>query len=168
MRKIPQVITELEFKDIIKQTKRLKLKTAFMFAFYQGMRVSEVINLERKDVNTKTGFIFIRQGKGKKDRQIPIRPEVTHYIRYLPIGISRQGLHKSIKTKAKKILGKDIYFHTLRHSGASMYLNDRGIDISFIKDFLGHTTIASTQIYCHVNPIQLKKAFTKGSTDQVM
>ena len=140
---------------------QFKLKAAFMLGFYQAMRVSEVINLEKEDVNTLTGFIHIKQSKGKKDRQIPVMKEIEYYIRYLPIKISRQGLHKAIKTKAKKILGKDIHFHTLRHSGATMYLNDRGIDIRFIKDFLGHSRLSTTEIYTHVTPIQLKKAFEK-------
>jgi len=166
--KIPEVIIEEEFFQIVKATKRLKLKTAFMFAFYQCMRVSEVINLQQKDVNAQTGFIHIRQAKGKKDRQIPLMNEVKHYIRYLPIGISRQGLHKAIKTRAKKVLNKDIYFHTLRHSGASMYLNDRSIDIRFIKDFLGHSRLSTTEIYTHINPTQLKKAFENASKQQVM
>ena len=166
--KIPTTITEQEFKDIIKGTKKLKLKAAFMLGFYQAMRVSEVVNLKQEDVNTLTGFIHIKQSKGKKDRQIPIMQEVKHYIRYLPINISRQGLHKAIKTKAKKILNKDIHFHTLRHSGATMFLNDRGIDLKFIQDFLGHSRISTTEIYTHVTPIQLKKAFEKGSKQQVM
>ncbi len=161
--KIPTTITEQEFKDIIKGTAKLKHRAAFMLAFYQCLRVSEVINLEKEDVNTLTGFIHIKQSKGKKDRQIPFMPELRHYIRYLPIRISRQGLHKSIKTKAKKILGKDIHFHTLRHSGATYYLNDREIDLKFIQDFLGHSKIQTTEIYTHVNPTQLKKAFEKGS-----
>ncbi|KKN00299.1 hypothetical protein LCGC14_1139220 [marine sediment metagenome] len=162
--KIPITITEQEFKDIIKGTKKLKLKAAFMLGFYQAMRVSEVINLEKEDVNTLTGFIHIKQSKGKKDRMIPLMPELKYYVRYLPINISRQGLWKSIRTKAKKILGKDIHFHSLRHSGASFYLNDREIDLKFIQDFLGHSRIQTTEIYTHVNPTQLKKAFENAKT----
>ncbi len=161
--KIPETITEEELLKIVKATKRLKLKTAFMLGFYQCMRVSEVVNLNKEDVNTQTGFIHIKQSKGKKDRQIPLMQETRHYLRYLPIKISRQGLHKAIKTKAKKILDRDIYFHSLRHSGATMYLNDRSIDIRFIKDFLGHARLSTTEIYTHVNPIQLKNAFTNDS-----
>jgi len=166
--KIPETITEEEFKKILKATKRIKLKTAFLLGFYECMRVSEVINLKPEDINTETGFIHIKQAKGKKDRQIPLMPEIKHYLRYLPIEISRQGLHKAIKVKAKKILNRDIYFHTLRHSGATMYLNDRGIDIRFIKEFLGHSRLSTTQIYTHVNPTQLKSAFEKMSKSQLM
>lgn len=168
MFKLPETITEQEFQNIIKGTKKLKLKAAFILGFYCCMRVSDVVNLQRTDVNAATGFIHIKQSKGKKDRDIPLMPEAVHYIRYLPIGISRQGLHKSIKSKAKKILHKDIYFHTLRHSGASYYLNERSIDIRFIQQLLGHASISTTQIYTHVNPIQLKRAFENASKQQQM
>ncbi len=165
MRKIPEVITEKEVLQIVKATKKLKLKTAFMFGFYQCLRVSEVINLNKKDIDTVKDFVHIKGGKGDKDRDIPLMDEVKHYKRYLPLKITRQGLHKAIKTKAKKVLNKNIHFHTLRHSGASMYLNDREIGIKFIKDFLGHEKLSTTEIYLHVNPQQLQNAF-KNRTKQ--
>lgn len=158
-RKIPKTISEQELKLILSLTKKLKLRTAFLLGFYQCLRVSEIINLNPEDVDREKGFLHIKQGKGKKDRDIPIMDKAKFHLRYLPIKISRQGLHKSIKTKAKKILKKDIYFHTLRHSGATYYLNEKHIDIRFIQDFLGHARLSSTQIYLHVNPNQLKEAF---------
>lgn len=156
---IPDTITELDVLQLIKYAKKNKLKLAIVLGFYQGMRVSEVINLRPEDVNTRTGFIFIRQSKGKKDRQIPIQKPVIFYLRYLPVDVTRQALHKSIKLLGKKVLKKDMHFHTLRHSGASYYLNERRIDIKFIQEFLGHKDIKTTQIYTHVNPFQLKNAF---------
>ncbi len=157
--KIPDTITLEEFEKIIKITKKLKMKTAFKFAFWEGLRVSEVINLKPQDINIQTGFIHVKKGKGNKDRDIPLFPEVIHSVRYLPVGVSRQALHKAIKNKGKKALNKDIHFHTLRHSGASYYLNERRVDIKYIQDLLGHTRLSTTQIYLHVNPQQLKNAF---------
>jgi len=163
MRKLPTTITEQELKLILSMTKKLKLKTAFALAFYECLRVSEVINLKPEDIDMERGFIHIKQGKGNKDRDIPIMDNCKFHLRYLPIRISRQGLHKAIKTKAKKVLRKDIYFHTLRHSGATYYLNEKGIDIRFIQEFLGHSRLSTTQIYLHVNPIQLKTAFENAN-----
>jgi integrase/recombinase XerD len=94
--------------------------------------------------------------------------EVKFFLRYLPIKVSRQAIHKSIKRIGKKVLNKDLHPHTLRHSGASMYLNERGIDIRFIQEFLGHSRLSTTQIYTHVNPQQLKNAFQNASRKQVM
>jgi len=163
--KIPNTITEAELKQIVKLTKKPKLKTAFIFGFYQCLRISEVLKLTKQDIDIEQGFIHIKQGKGNKDRDIPLMKEVIPYIRHLPIKITRQGLYKSIKIKAKKILDKDIYFHSLRHSGATMYLNDRRIDIRFIQQFLGHSRLSTTQIYTHINPVQLKNAFHMTSND---
>ncbi len=163
MRKIPDTISEEEFKKIIKATKKLKLKTAFVFGYYQCLRISEVLNLTKSNIDMEEGFVHVKEGKGNNDRDIPLMDEVKHYKRYLPIKMTRQGLHKAIKTKAKKVLKKDIYFHTLRHSGASMYLNDREIDIKFIQKFLGHKKLSTTEIYLHVNPKQLQNAFKKNS-----
>ncbi len=167
-RKLPTTISEEEFLKIDRATKKLKIKLAHRLQFYQCFRVSEVINLEKKDIDFEKGFIHIKEAKGCKDRDIPLMPELKHYLRYLPINMTRQGLYKAIKTRGKKILNKHIHPHTLRHSGASMYLNDRGIDITFIKQFLGHEKIATTSIYLHVNPIQLKRAFQNASKQTQM
>ncbi len=159
VKKLPITISEEEFTTIEKNTKKIKLKLAFRLGFYQCLRVSEVLNLKKENIDLERGFIHVKQGKGKKDRDIPLVKELIHYVRYLPIKMSRQGLHKSIRTKGKKFLGKEIYFHSLRHSGASMYLIDRKIDLKFIQEFLGHARLSTTQIYLHINPSNLKNAF---------
>ena len=159
MRKIPTTITEQELREIVKATKKKKLKAAFIIGFYQCLRVSELLGLSYSNIDTDKGFVHVKKGKGEKDRDIPIMDKAKFYFRYLPIKMTRQGLYKAIKVKGKKILGKDIYFHTLRHSGASYYLNEKGIDIRFIQEFLGHARLSTTQIYTHINPSQLKNAF---------
>ena len=162
-RKIPDIITEGELMQILRATKKPMLKTAFTLGFYQCLRVSEIINLKKEDIDTEKGFLHIKQAKGKKDRHIPIMDKAKHCLRYLPIKLTRQGLYKAIKLKAKGILGKNIYFHTLRHSGASHYHNEKGIDIRFIQEFLGHSRLSTTQIYTHINPSNLKNAFKNSS-----
>lgn len=161
MRKLPDTITEQEVISLIKKAKN-KLKIAIALGFYQGMRVTEVISLSKSNVDMQRGFIHIKRGKGNKDRDIPIQEPTKFYLRYLPIKITRQGLHKAIKKLSKEVIGKDIHFHTLRHSGASFYLNEKGIDIRFIQDFLGHSRLSTTEIYLHVNPTQLKNAFNQA------
>ncbi len=155
--KIPDTITEEEVKKLIASAKKNKIKLAIALGFYQGMRVTEVISLSKDNVDNS--FIHIKEGKGCKDRDIPIQEPARFYLRYLPVGVTRQALHKSIKKLGKKVINKDIHFHTLRHSGASYYLNEKRIDIRFIQQFLGHSRLSTTQIYTHVNPIQLKSAF---------
>lgn len=163
MKRIPETITEEEVKLLIKAAKKKKLRAAISLGFYQGMRVSEVIHLKKENINVARGFINIKQGKGNRDRDIPIVEESKFYLRYIPIGVTRQALHKFIKRLGKKVLNKDLHFHTLRHSGATHYLNIKHIDIRFIQQFLGHKNLSTTQIYTHVNPQQLKKAFENES-----
>ncbi len=168
MRKIPDTITEQEVSLLIKKAKNKKVKCAIVLMFWQCLRVSEVVNLTKDNVDISRGFLHIKQSKGKKDRDNPIQEESTFYLRYLPIKISRQGIHKAIKRLGIKELDKDIHPHTLRHSGASFYLNERGVDIRFIKDFLGHAKLSTTEIYTHVNPTQLKKAFDNARREPVL
>jgi len=158
-RKIPETITEQEFLKLLKAVKQVKYKTAFTLGFYQCLRVSEVINLTKKNIDMERGFLNVKQGKGKKDRDIPIMPPSKFCLRHLPIKLSRQMLHRAISNYSKKVLGKSIGFHTLRHSGATFYLNDKGVDIRQIQELLGHSRLSTTQIYTHINPKQLKNAF---------
>lgn len=162
MRKLPETITEEEVKEMIKGAKKNKLKAAIVLGFYQGLRVSEVINLAKSEVDIQRGFLHIKQGKGKKDRDIPIMKPSIFYFRFLPLDVTRQALHKAIKKLGKKVLKKELHFHTLRHSGASFYLNEKSIDIRFIQEFLGHSRLSTTQVYLHVNPQQLKNAFNQA------
>jgi len=157
---IPETISEEEFIKILRTTKKNKTKAAFVLGFYQCMRVSEVCDLKKEDVTSE--FLHIKQGKGGKDRHIPVMKPTKFYLRFLPIKVTRQALHKAIKKIAKKTIGKNIHFHTLRHSGASMYLNEKGIDIRFIQELLGHSRLSTTQIYTHVNPKQLQNAFNNA------
>ena len=118
------------------------------------MRVSEIVNLKPENVNMDTGFIHIKQGKGNKDRDIPIMKPVKQGLRHLPIGLGVRSLEKWVKRYFP-----DIHFHTLRHSGATFYLNNKSIDIRYIQLLLGHSQLSTTQIYTHVNSKVLKDKF---------
>jgi len=172
--KIPKTISEQELKNIIKNTKKKDHVLAFLLGFYQCMRISEIINLKKEDIDMQRGFIHIKGSttthvgaKGGKDRDIPIRPEVKHYLRNLPIGIGCRALEMAIKRIALKNINKNIHFHTLRHSGATHYLNEKGIDIRNIQNLLGHSKLGTTQIYTHVTPESLKKAFENADNTNI-
>ncbi len=159
MRKIPDTISEEELERIIKVTKKKTHRAAYILGFYECLRVSEICKLRKEDIDMARGFLFIRQAKGNKDRQIPIMDKVKHHLRYIPIGCGVRALERAIKRHSLKAIGKDIHPHTLRHSGASYYLNEKNIDIRYIKDLLGHARISTTDIYVHTNPANLKRAF---------
>jgi len=159
MRKLPDTVSKAEIDLLIKHTRLIHHKLAYLLGFYQCLRISEVVGLEAINIDSQRGFIHIKQGKGNKDRDIPIMPELKHYLRYVPIKVGVRALERSIKRIGLKVLKKDIHFHTLRHSGATYYLNKRGIDIRNIQTLLGHSRLDTTQIYTHVTPESLKKAF---------
>ena len=158
-RKIPNTISEEELLKIIDVAKKRDHKVAYYLGFYQCLRVSEICKLRKEDIDMASGFLHIKQAKGNKDRDIPIMDKVKHHLRYVPIKVGVRALERAIKRHSKKSIGKDIHPHTLRHSGATYYLNEKGIDIRYIKDLLGHARISTTDIYLHTTPLNLKKAF---------
>jgi len=156
-RKIPETITEKEFVEIIKATKKKKKRLAYMLGFYQCMRVSEVVNLKKENVYFKRNYISIKNAKGNKDRDIPIiKPlllksnQMKLALKYLPIDVGIRALQYSFKKKAKEVLNKDLHFHTLRHSGAVWLLQKKKWDIRQVQVFLGHEKIQTTTIYLKI------------------
>ncbi len=155
MIKLPKTISENEFLTILKTIQNKKSKIAFMLGFYECMRISEVINLKPEDIDTERGFIHIKQAKGKKDRDIPIMEIVKKGLKHIPIGIGIRGLQK----RFNKHFPEGLTFHSLRHSGASYYLNDKKVGIRSLQQLLGHSRLDTTQIYTHISPKQLQEDF---------
>jgi integrase/recombinase XerD len=145
-----------------------------------GLRVSELINLKFSNINLEDNFLRI-MGKGSKERLIPFGEKAKNFINiYLSkrksytdptdtIFISRLGkklsrveFWRQLKNIAKKAgINKNITPHTLRHSFAT-HLLVGGADIRFVQEMLGHSSIASTQIYTHLDKdkiIQQHKTF---------
>ena len=156
MRKLPKTISEKEFLDTIKKVKKPHIRLAFMLGFYQCMRVSEVANLKPENVDRDRGFLHILNAKGGKDRDIPIMKPVLHGLRHLPIGIGTRALQKQFK---KYFPREGVTYHSLRHGGATMYLNEKGIDVRQLQQLLGHSRLDTTMIYTHVTPENLKDKF---------
>ena len=143
-----------------------------------GLRVSELVNLEVAHLNLDVGFL---QATGKRDKQriVPIgqkaRDLVAHYIQairsqYLKTRIThalfltrlgrpftRQGFWKVLKGRAVRAgITRPLSPHMLRHSFAT-HLLDHGADLRSVQMMLGHASIATTQIYTHVEHTRLKK-----------
>jgi integrase len=154
-KKLPETISEADVIKLISNTNMKHHKLAFLLGFYQAMRVSEVVKLQPEDIDEGQKIIRIKDAKGSKDRNIPIAPQVWKALKLLPIGCGIRALEIALKTKAKKILGRDLHFHSLRHSGATYYLNDKHWDSRQVQVFLGHSSLQTTQIYTHVRPQDL-------------
>ncbi len=158
-KKIPVTISEEELIKIIRSTKKKHHRIAFILGFYGCMRVSEVVKLRQEDIDRGQRLIRIKEGKGKKDRNIPIPPQAVKGLSHIPVGCSVRALQISVKNYAKRVLGReDVHFHTLRHSGASFYLNKRKWSTRQVQVMLGHSRLETTQIYLHVSPTDLISA----------
>lgn len=158
LRKIPETISEEELIKIV-TTKGIKKnhKTAFILSFYETLRVSEIVKLTPENIDKGKHLIHIIQAKGKKDRDIAIvKPlllktkTIFQALDRIPVGCGIRSLQKSFKKYAMKVLGRDLHFHCLRHSGATWLLNKKKWDIRQVQRQLGHSKLATTEIYTHV------------------
>lgn len=177
---IDEVKKLLEVDLIDKYSYRNKAMLETMYA--TGLRVSELVNLKINDVDFDACLIKTL-GKGSKERIVPIgdyailflakylneyRPQLLKkdYNDYLFLNnrgkkISRQTFYKIIEELAiKKNIKTEISPHTLRHSFAT-HLLDRGADIVSIKEMLGHSSLATTQIYTHLSNQKLQDEYNK-------
>ena len=160
-KKLPQVIDSEYLKSRLDKIENLKHKAILSVAFSTGMRVSEVINLKITDIDSKRMVIHIHNGKGRKDRIVPLTQYILELFRnyfrqYKPKEYLFNGQFgvKYSKTSCnqivKKYLGKDYHFHTLRHSCFTTLL-ESGTDIRIIQKIAGHQSIKTTEIYTHVS-----------------
>ena len=153
--KLPDTITEEELMEVLKITKQPHHRTAFILGFYECMRISEVVNLDEGSINRNLKLLYIKEAKGHKDRNIPIAPEVMKYLKHIPIRCGIRALQLAWNSATKKALGKQLKFHLLRHSGITYYLTKRKWNSLMVQRLAGHSKIATTQIYTHINPTDL-------------
>jgi len=169
--KLPEVITEEEIIKVLDATKNQKHKLGFALGFYECLRISEVCCLRPENINKELKLLLIKgsdASKGKrgakrgKDRNIPIAPEVIRGLKHLPVGNDKakdngiRALQIAFKKKVKEVLNReDVHFHTLRHSGITHYLTKKGWNSLEVQRLAGHSKVAITEIYTHINPQNL-------------
>lgn len=167
---LPQVIDQEFVKRKISAIENLKHKAILSIAFSVGLRVSEVINLKIKDIDSDRMLIYIRNAKGSKDRIAPLSPEVLKLLRqyfkmyrpqvYLFNGqITSQYTASSCNKLVKKYLGVNYHFHTLRHSSFTAML-ENNTDIRYIQQVAGHSSIKTTMCYTHITANALQNVNT--------
>jgi integrase len=161
MQKLIKFITIEEFKKILNKEKDKKYKLAYVLGFGSGLRISEVLNLQFEDVNLKEHQIFVRQGKGQKDRVTVTSPWLNgSNISSLPLNIPTRTLQARITRLGKKVLQKQISFHTLRHGFGNYMVNEKGLPMPLVQSMMGHSRIDTTGIYTKANPKQaIQKAW---------
>ncbi|MCO6498192.1 MAG: site-specific integrase [Chitinophagaceae bacterium] len=165
---LPKLLGEDELKRLFNALENKKHKAMLFTAYSAGLRVSEIVNLKIRDIDSDRMQIFVARAKGKKDRYVNLSPILLDILRnyikeYRPqpkvfLFESEQTRQpyptrtvQQIFTNAKNKAGikKEVGIHSLRHSFAT-HLLEKGTDIKYIKDLLGHFNIKTTEIYLHV------------------
>ena len=170
---LPKLLNEEELARLFNALTNRKHKAMLFTIYSAGLRVSELVNLKIADVDSTRMQIFIERAKGKKDRVVNLSPVLLDILRsYLGSYNPRptiylfeseqtltayptrtvQQIFRNAKTKAG--IRKDVGIHSLRHSFAT-HLLDKGTDIKYIKELLGHFNIETTERYLHVSKKQL-------------
>jgi site-specific recombinase XerD len=166
-KRLPQIIDKEYLLNQINKIKNPKHKTIISLAYSVGLRVSEIINLKIEDIDSKRMIINIIQGKGKKDRIVPLSNNILNLLRdyykeykpkiYLFNGQnSLQYSSTSCNQIVKKYIGSKYHFHLLRHSCFTSLL-ENGTDLRIIQKLAGHKSVKTTEIYTHVSKQTLNK-----------
>lgn len=184
---LPVVLSRQEVKRLLVAPKLIKHRVLLALLYGCGLRCFEVRNIRIRDLDFERKMVHVRQGKGKKDRYVPLSEHLIRGLRkYIesespqgwlfngkPDGraggdfdsrYSQRGVQWAVN-EARKVAGieKEMTVHTLRHTFATHLLED-GLDIVTIKELLGHECIDTTMIYLHVAQSGRKPPFSPLDT----
>ena len=164
--KLPEVISIEEVQKILKATPNLKHKAMLTTIYSAGLRIGELLNLRIGDIDSDGMRIWVREGKGVKDRMTVLSPMLLkllriYFIKHRPMQYLFEGpdgkpysgssVRKVLQRAVKKAnIHKSVRPHTLRHSFAT-HLLENGTNLRYIQALLGHTSAKTTEIYTHVS-----------------
>jgi len=179
---LPKFLSESEVSQLIEAPKVSRSAgrrdRAILETLYStGIRVSELVGLDIKDVDFITNIIKVA-GKGKKERIVPVGDKaldaIKEYVdnrsaRSPAVFLNKNGQRLSDRSVRnivnKHILSTSVLMnvspHVLRHSFAT-HLLDRGADLRSVQELLGHANLSTTQIYTHVTTERLKSVYSKA------
>lgn len=177
-RKLPTFLSDREVDALLRATTTQRDRLILFLMRFIGLRVSEVskLRIEHIDFGAAGGpTLFVREGKGMKDRALPIPRAVASPLRGWigpradgPVFPSSRG--GALKVRAIQLLVKRLAVragiraatehrratpHKFRHAFATKML-ERGADINSVREALGHSSIQTTQIYLHTDPSRLR------------
>ena len=168
-----KVLTKEELSTFFNCVDNYKFKTIFMIAYGSGLRIGERTNLHISDIDSKKMRIFVREGKGNKERYTmlsktslemlrtywkkyrkPVKSDkifLTELDEPMTVGVIRENFRKY---RRKAGLNEKVTMHTLRHCYATNLI-ENGATLIQVKDLMGHSNIRSTMEYVHVANIDL-------------
>ncbi len=178
-KRLPKVVSVKEIEDILNQDLNITQKVIIEMLYGCGLRVSELAELDISNINIRGKYIQC-VGKGSKERIIPLGSKAILALKkYLPQRefiikkynldenhllvtqdgreINRQDIYNFVHEQGKKI-HKTISPHTLRHSFAT-HLLENGADLRVVQELLGHSNVATTQLYTHISKKRLKDVY---------
>jgi integrase/recombinase XerD len=164
---LPNVLSKEEVKKLLNASTNLKHRTMLSLIYACGLRRSELLNLTFKDIQADRLIITVRQSKGKKDRIVTLSPMLLvelrqYYLQFRPLKYLFEGQFVGEKYSARSLeeilkkacktakINKPVTLHWLRHSYAT-HLLERGTDLRYIQELLGHSSSRTTEIYTHVS-----------------
>ncbi|MCP4209473.1 MAG: tyrosine-type recombinase/integrase [Shimia sp.] len=177
-RRLPTVLSQEEVARLIESTSNLFHRAMLMTLYATGVRRSELVQLQVSDIDSQRMVVHVRQGKGNRDRDLPLSAKLLEILReywrwmkprtYLFPGLvnySRADVPVSAKMvwhvchQAAKRAGidKQVSPHTLRHSYAT-HLLEAGADLRTIQILLGHANVKETTVYLHLSKRHLEAA----------
>ncbi len=165
-KKLPVVLSQDEVRSILKLIKNPVYRMALTLIYACGLRISEGAQLKVSDIDGKRNLLRVRNGKGGKDRYVPLHERPLELLRlyyqqhgersseflyphkdgHISIDSLQIAFRKALRESG---INKQACVHTLRHSYAT-HLLENGEDISTIKDLLGHSSIVTTEVYTHL------------------
>ncbi len=178
-KRLPKVMTVQEIETLLNENLDKCQRVIVELLYGCGLRVSELVNLKINDFDLKAKYLQTT-GKGSKDRIVPLGSKAVNAIKnYLPERdfilkkfridtknllvnehgkiLNRQDIYTFISEQGKKI-HKHISPHTLRHSFAT-HLLENGADLRIVQELLGHSDVATTQLYTHISKKRLKEVY---------
>ena len=187
-KKLPRVLTTSEIDRLLGQPrpgdhKGLRDKAMLELLYASGIRVSELIDLNLSDFDPRVGYLRCR-GKGQKERIVPIgsvainsvneymskarsmlcknNGEIALFVNQHGNRMTRQGFWKILKKYAfKSNIDGEITPHTIRHSFAT-HLLENGADLRSVQEMLGHSDIATTQVYTQITRKKIREVYDKA------
>jgi site-specific recombinase XerD len=176
--KLPVVLSPEEVTRLIESASSLKRRTMLMVLYATGVRRAELAELKLNDIDSKLMVVHIREGKGQRDRDLPMTPKLLEALRdywrwsrskiylfpspYRTGGeehpISPKTVYLACREAAERAgLTKRIGPHTLRHTFATQHL-DSGTDLRTIQYLLGHSSLKHTVVYLHLSQRHMRAA----------
>ena len=171
-KKLPVILSKAEVKALLEAPKNLGHRAILATMYGAGLRVSEVTSLKVSDLDRERRVIWVRGGKGHKDRQVmlaePLRQVLAAYWRWkrpsewlFPGGkpncpIARKSVFEACKKAAQRAgIAKPVHPHSLRHAFATHLLDD-GVNLLVIQTLLGHAHLKTTARYLHLSDSALR------------